>query len=73
MRLKIDKIQELKDSIDYVEIPYTPFFEKNEDGIYTWFRRYMDECLYRCQAIVDNIIPFYVNNVCNTQLYNLLP
>ncbi len=72
MRLKIDRIQELIDSIDYVEKPNTPLFKKDEDGIYTWFW-YVDECLYRGQAIVDNIIPFYINNVRNTQLYNLLP
>ncbi len=72
MRLKIDKIQELIDSIDYVEKPHTHLFKKNEDGIYTCFW-VVDECLYRGQAIVDNIIPFYINNVRNTQLYNLLP
>ena len=72
MGLTIDRIQELIDSIDYVKKPYTPLFKKNEDGIYTMFW-YVDECLYRGQAIVDNIIPFYINNVRNTQLYNLLP
>ncbi len=72
MRLKIDKIQELIDSIDYVEKPYEHLFNKNEDGIYTGFWN-VDECLYRGQAIIDNIIPFYINNVHNTQLYNLLP
>ncbi len=75
MRLKIDRIQKLIDNIDYVEKPDTPLFKKNEDGIYTELC-YMDECLYRGQTIVDNIIPFYINKVHNNtfvNIYYLLP
>jgi len=68
MRLKIDKIQEVIDNIDYAEKPREQLFSKNEDGIYTWIGCRNEEWLYKAQKIVDNIILYYLNNVLDKTL-----
>ena len=71
MKLKIDKIQELIDGIDYVEKPRTHLLSKDEDGAYSWISRNSDECLYQAQAIVNNIISYHINNIHNRTFLKL--
>ena len=71
MKLKIDKIQELIDGIDYPEKPYWRFVNKNEDGLYTWIGNLSSKQFYLAQEIVDNIIPYYFNNVSKKNIENI--
>lgn len=75
MKLKIDKLKELLDRIR--KLPnYREFYDalRLYDGIlhcwsfsdvYTRIYNYLDVASYRAQTIIDNILPYYLNNICD--------
>lgn len=72
MRLKIEKIQKLTKDILYGDRIFDrDLFLKGENDIYTWINPNIDLVLYQTQAIVDNIIPNYLNSVHNQSFENL--
>ena len=85
MKLKIDKLKELLDQIH--ELPnYREFYDTlKERGIlycycfsdvYIRIFDHLDDAFYRAQTIIDNILPYYLNNICNKtfeKLYNFQP